>query len=160
MPTFDIVSEVDKHEMTNAVDQAKRDLDTRYDLRGTNASIALEGYVVSLTAPNDFALKQMTEILHRRLAARHIDLRAMEEGDIETNLAGARQQITLKQGIEQAHAKKIVAKLKEAKIKVDASITGDKLRVSGKKRDDLQLAMAYLRKAELEIPVQFENFRD
>ena len=160
MPTFDIVSEVDKHEMTNAVDQAKRDLENRYDLRGTNASITLEGYVVSLTAPNDFALKQMTEILHRRLAARHVDLRAMEEGDIETNLAGARQQITLKQGIEQAHAKKIVAKLKEAKIKVDASITGDKLRVSGKKRDDLQLAMAYLRKAELEIPVQFENFRD
>jgi uncharacterized protein YajQ (UPF0234 family) len=160
MPSFDIVSEVDKHEMTNAVDQAKRDLENRYDLRGTNASFALDGNVVSMTAPSEFNLEQMIEILHRRLAGRHIDLRAVEAGEVETNLAGARQNVTLKQGIEQAQAKKIVAKLKEAKIKVDAAITGDKLRVSGKKRDDLQLAIAFLRKAELEIALQFENFRD
>ena len=160
MPSFDIVSEVDKHEMTNAVDQAKRDLENRYDLRGTGASFSLEGFVVSMTAPSEFNLEQMTEMLHKRLAGRGIDLRALEAGDVETNLAGARQKITIKQGIEQPQAKKIVAKLKESKIKVDASITGDKLRVSGKKRDDLQLAIAFLRKAELEIAVQFDNFRD
>lgn len=160
MPSFDIVSEVDKHEMTNAVDQAKRDLENRYDLRGTGASFTLEGFVVSMTAPSEFNLEQMTEMLHKRLAGRHIDLRALEAGDVETNLAGARQKITIKQGIEQAQAKKIVAKIKEAKLKVDASITGDKLRVTGKKRDDLQLAIAFLRKAELEVALQFNNFRD
>lgn len=160
MPSFDIVSEVDKHEMTNAVDQAKRDLENRYDLRGTGASFELDDHVVSLTAPSEFNLQQMVEILHKRLSGRHIDLRALEEGDVETNLAGARQKITIKQGIEQPQAKKIVAKLKESKIKVDASINGDKLRVSGKKRDDLQTAIAFLRTAELEIAVQFENFRD
>lgn len=160
MPSFDIVSEVDKHEMTNAVDQAKRDLENRYDLRGTNASFELEGFVVSMTAPSEFNLEQMTEMLHKRLAGRHIDLRALEAGDVETNLAGARQKITIKQGIEQAQAKKIVAKIKEAKLKVDASITGDKLRVTGKKRDDLQLAIAFLKKAELEVALQFNNFRD
>ena len=160
MPSFDIVSEVDKHEMTNAVDQAKRDLENRYDLRGTNASFTLEGFVVSMTAPSEFNLEQMTEMLHKRLAGRHIDLRALEAGDVETNLAGARQKITIKQGIEQAQAKKIVAKIKEAKLKVDASITGDKLRVTGKKRDDLQLAIAFLRKAELDVALQFNNFRD
>ncbi len=160
MPSFDIVSEVDKHEMTNAVDQAKRDLENRYDLRGTGASFTLEGFVVSMTAPTESHLDQMTEMLHKRLAGRHIDLRALEAGDVETNLAGARQKITIKQGIEQPQAKKIIAKLKESKIKVDASITGEKLRVNGKKRDDLQLAIAFLRKAELEVAVQFDNFRD
>ncbi|MES2488288.1 MAG: YajQ family cyclic di-GMP-binding protein [Pseudomonadota bacterium] len=160
MPSFDIVSEVDKHEMTNAVDQAKRDLENRYDLRGTGASFTLDDHVVSMTAPTESHLDQMTEMLHKRLAGRGIDLRALEAGDVETNLAGARQKITIKQGIEQAQAKKIVAKIKEAKLKVDASITGEKLRVNGKKRDDLQLAIAFLRKAELEIAVQFDNFRD
>jgi uncharacterized protein YajQ (UPF0234 family) len=160
MPSFDIVSEVDKHEMTNAVDQAKRDLENRYDLRGTGASFTLDDHVVSMSAPTESHLDQMTEMLHKRLAGRGIDLRALEEGDVETNLAGARQKITIKQGIEQAQAKKIVAKIKEAKLKVDASITGEKLRVNGKKRDDLQLAIAFLRKADLEIAVQFDNFRE
>ena len=160
MPSFDIISEVDKHEMTNAVDQAKRDLENRYDLRGTGASFTLEGFVVAMTAPTESHLDQMTEMLHKRLAGRGIDLRALEAGDVETNLAGARQKITIKQGIEQAQSKKIIAKLKESKIKVDASITGEKLRVNGKKRDDLQLAIAFLRKAELEIAVQFDNFRE
>lgn len=160
MPSFDIVSEVDKHEMTNAVDQAKRDLENRYDLRGTGASFTLDDHVVQMTAPTESHLNQMAEMLHKRLAGRGIDLRALEAGDVETNLAGARQKITIKQGIEQAQAKKIIAKIKEAKLKVDASITGEKLRVNGKKRDDLQLAIAFLRKAELEIAVQFDNFRE
>ena len=160
MPSFDIVSEVNQHELTNAVDQAKRELDNRFDLRGTDAKFELEELVVSQHAPNEFQLKQLTEILRKRLSARGIDLRCLEMGDVETNLAGARQKVTVKQGIEQAFAKKIIARIKESKIKVDTQITGDKLRVNGKKRDDLQLVIALLLKAELELPLQFENFRD
>ena len=161
MPSFDIVSQVNQHELTNAVDQAKRELGNRYDLRGTNARIELEGYVITVAAPAEFQLKQVVDILKPRLAARHIDLRAMDSGPVETNLAEARQKITIKQGIEQVNAKKIIATLKEAKLKVDASINGDNLRVTGKKKDDLQTAIALLRKAEVvPIPLQFENFRD
>jgi len=160
MPSFDIVSQVNQHELTNAVDQAKRELANRYDLRGTNARIELEGYVITVAAPAEFQLKQVVDILKPRLAARHIDLRAMDAGPVETNLAEARQKITIKQGIEQVNAKKIIAVIKEARLKVDASINGDKLRVTGKKKDDLQVAIALLRKAEMPIPLQFENFRD
>jgi uncharacterized protein YajQ (UPF0234 family) len=160
MPSFDIVSEVDKHELTNAVDQAKRELENRYDLRGTNAAFELADFVVTQTAPSEYQLTQLYDILQKRLAARGIDLRCLEAADPEVNLAGARQKITIKQGIEQAQAKKIIAKLKESKLKVDSQINSDKLRVSGKKRDDLQAAIAYLRKADLELPLQFENFRD
>jgi uncharacterized protein YajQ (UPF0234 family) len=160
MPSFDIVSQVNQHELTNAVDQAKRELANRYDLRGTNARIELEGYVITVGAPAEFQLKQVVDILKPRLAARHIDLRALDAGPVETNLAEARQKITVKQGIEQANAKKIIAVIKEARLKVDASINGDKLRVTGKKKDDLQVAIALLRKAEMPIPLQFENFRD
>ncbi len=160
MPSFDIVSEVDKHELTNAVDQARRDIEHRYDLRGTNASFELDDMVIKSTAPSEYHLTQLLEMLHKRLAGRGIDLRAVEADDPESNLSGSRQKITIKQGIEQAQAKKLIAKIKEAKLKVDASIHGEKLRVTGKKRDDLQTAIALLRKAETEIPLQFENFRD
>lgn len=160
MPSFDIVSEVDKHELTNAVDQARRDLDNRFDLRGTDARFELEESVISQFAASEFQLDQMLDILRKRLAGRHIDLRALEIGEVETNLAGARRKITVKQGIEQAQAKKIIAKIRDAKLKVDTQIAGEKLRVIGKKRDDLQSAIALLRKAELELPLQFENFRD
>lgn len=160
MPSFDIVSEVDKHELTNAFDQAKRDLDNRYDLRGTNARFELDGYVVTQHAPSEYQLEQLLDMLRKRLAGRGIDLRAVEAGDVETNLAGARQTVTIKQGIEQAQAKKIVAKIKESKIKVEASINGEKVRITGKKRDDLQTAIAFLRNADLEVALQFENFRD
>ncbi|MGQ0503119.1 MAG: YajQ family cyclic di-GMP-binding protein [Panacagrimonas sp.] len=160
MPSFDVVSEVDTHELTNAVDQARRELENRFDLRGTGARFELEDSVITLFAASEFQLKQLTDILHKRLAGRGIDVRSLEEGDVETNLAGARQKITVKQGIEQAQAKKIIGKIKESKIKVDTSITGEKLRVNGKKRDDLQAVIALLKKADLELPLQFENFRD
>ncbi|MFI4914069.1 MAG: YajQ family cyclic di-GMP-binding protein [Steroidobacterales bacterium] len=159
MPSFDIVSKVDTHELTNAVDQAKRELDKRYDLRGTSARFELEGFVVTQFAPSEYQLNQLLDILRLRLAARGIDARCLELGVVEVNLAEARRKITIKQGIEQAQAKKLLAKLKEAKLKVDAQISGDKLRVTGKKRDDLQLAIALLRAAEFELPLQFENFR-
>lgn len=160
MPSFDVVSQIDKHQLTNAVDQAKRELNNRYDLRGTNASFELEDLVITVKAANEFQLKQVVDILRPRLSARGIDLRAMDTGPVETNLAEARQKITIKQGIEQVHAKKIQALIRDAKLKLDASITGDKVRVSGKKRDDLQTAIALLKQAELPIPLQFDNFRD
>ena len=160
MPSFDVVSEVDKHELTNAVDQANRELANRFDFKGQDAKYVLDDFVITQSAPSDFQLQQMLDILRGRLTARKIDVRALDIGEVETNLAGARQKITVKQGIEQPVAKKLVATLKEAKLKVEAQINGDKLRVTGKKRDDLQLAMQVLRKAEVELPLQFDNFRD
>ena len=160
MPSFDVVSQVDKHELTNAVDQANRELAHRFDFKGSDARFELDAFVVTQFAPSDFQLKQMLDILRGRLASRGIDLRCLDLADPEINLAGARQKVTIKQGIEQATAKKIVASIKAAKLKVEAQINGDKLRVSGKKRDDLQLAMALLRKSDLELPLQFENLRD
>ncbi|MDQ0008501.1 uncharacterized protein YajQ (UPF0234 family) [Luteibacter jiangsuensis] len=160
MPSFDIVSEVDTHELTNAVDQANREVSTRFDLRGTSAKFELDENVITQKADNEFQLGQLTDILRARLSARGIDVRAMDAGKVETNLAEARQKVTIKQGIEQPVAKKIVAKIKEAKLKVEAQINGEKIRVTGKKRDDLQNAIAMLRKADVEVPLQFENFRD
>ncbi len=160
MPSFDVVSEVDKHELTNAVDQANRELATRFDFKGTAASFELEGYVVTQVAPSAFQLKQMIDILRGRLSARGIDVRCMEEDDPLENLGGARQKITIRQGIAQAVSKKLIAAVKQAKIKVETQINGDKLRVTGKKRDDLQQVIALLRKTDVELPLQFQNFRD
>jgi len=160
MPSFDVVSEVDTHELTNAVDQANRELTTRFDFKGVDAKYILEDEVISQSAPSDFQLQQMTDILRARLSARKIDTKSLEFGDVETNVAGARQKITVKQGIEQKIAKKIAATLKEAKLKVESQINGDKLRVTGKKRDDLQEAMALLKKTDFDLPLQFDNFRD
>ena len=160
MPSFDVISEVNTHELTNAVDQANRELTTRFDFKGVDAKFMLDDNVISQSAPSDFQLKQMSDILRARLIARGIDARCLEFGEVETNLAGARQKISVKQGIEQKLAKQIAARIKEAKLKVDTQINGDKLRVNGKKRDDLQDAMALLRKADIEVPLQFENFRD
>lgn len=160
MPSFDVVSEVDKHELTNAVDQANRELTTRFDFKGVDATFELDGDVITQSAPSDFQLKQMTDILRARMAARQIDTKSLDFGDVETNVAGARQKITVKQGIEQKIAKKIAATLKQAKLKVESQINGDKLRVTGKKRDDLQDAIALLKKSDFELPLQFDNFRD
>jgi uncharacterized protein YajQ (UPF0234 family) len=160
MPTFDVVSQVDKHELTNAVDTANRELGNRFDFKGSDARFERDEFVITQFAASDFQLKQMTDILRSRLTGRGIDIRCLEVADPEINLSGARQKVTIKQGIEQALAKKIVAAIKQAKLKVEAQINGDKLRVSGKKRDDLQTAMALLRKLDLELPLQFENFRD
>ena len=160
MPSFDVVSEVDTHELTNAIDQANRELATRFDFKGVDAKFERDGDVINQTAPTEFQLKQMQDILRARLIARGIDVRCLEFGDVETNLAGARQKITVRQGIEQKLAKKIAAAIKDAKLKVDTQINGDKLRVNGKKRDDLQAAMQLLRAQEFEQPLQFDNFRD
>ena len=160
MPSFDAVSEVDKHELSNAVDQANRELASRFDFKGTDASFALEDFVITLIAPSEFQLGQMRDILRARLSARSIDPRSMDVADPLTNVAGARQKVTIKQGIAQPDAKKLIAAIKAAKLKVESQIQGDKLRVTGKKRDDLQTAMALLRKTEVDVPLQFNNFRD
>jgi uncharacterized protein YajQ (UPF0234 family) len=160
MPSFDVVSQVDKHELTNAVDTANRELGNRFDFKGSDARFELDGFLVTQFAPSDFQLKQMIDILRSRLISRGIDIRCLDVAEPEVNLAEARQKVTIKQGIEQPIAKKIVSAIKDAKIKVEAQINGDKLRVSGKKRDDLQAAMALLKKLNLELPLQFENFRD
>ena len=160
MPSFDAVSEVDSHELTNAVDQANRELASRFDFKDVDATFEHEGDVITQSAPSDFQLKQMSDILRTRLSARGIDVRCLEFGEVETNLARARQKVSVKQGISRELAKKIQATLKASKLKVDSQINGDKLRVNGKKRDDLQAAIALLRGEEFELPLQFENFRD
>ena len=160
MPSFDVVSTVDSHELKNAVDQARRELEKRYDLRGTNARFELEGYIVKQFAASEYQLDQLLDILRLRLSARGIDPRCLDLGPVESNLAETRRTLTIRQGIEQLAAKKLVTKLKESKLKVEAQINGDKLRVTGKKRDDLQTAIALLKKMDFELPLQFENFRD
>ena len=160
MPSFDIVSEVDTHELTNAVDQANRELATRFDFKGVQASFVLDDNSVALSAPSEFQLQQMQDILRARLIARKIDARCLDVGEIETNVAGARPDDQCAEGIERELAKKITTTLKDAKLKVEGQINGDKLRVSAKKRDDLQAAMALLRATEFKLPLQFNNFRD
>ncbi len=160
MPSFDVVSKVDHHELTNAVDQAQRELGQRFDFKGVDATFELKESVVTIKAPSDFQLEQMRDMLKKRLSARHIDLRCAEFADPVVNLGSARQTVTIKQGIEQALAKKVIAKIKEAKLKVEAQINADKLRVTGKKKDDLQTAIALLRGTEFDLPLQFDNFRD
>jgi cyclic-di-GMP-binding protein len=160
MPSFDVVSKVDAHELSNAVDQAIRELEKRYDLRGTGARFVQNEFVITQFAQSEFQLGQLLDILRLRLGARGIDARCIELGEVEVNLAEARRTITIKQGIEHPVAKKLIANLKEAKLKVEGQINDTKLRVTGKKRDDLQAAMALLRKSSVELPLQFENFRD
>ncbi|TGV08223.1 YajQ family cyclic di-GMP-binding protein [Alcaligenaceae bacterium 429] len=160
MPSFDVVSEVDKQELKNAVDQANRELVNRFDFKGTNARFELDEYVVTQYAPSTFQLTQMMPILRARIAARNIDVRCLEAADPLENVAEARQAITVKQGIDQPTSKKLIAAIKAAKIKVEAQIQGEKLRVTGKKRDDLQQAIALLKQSDVELPLQFENFRD
>ena len=162
MPSFDAVSELDGHELTNAVDQANRELSQRFDFKDTGATYELKEKesIVSLKAPAEFQLKQMVDILTQRLSKRGIDVRCMEKKDPVTNLAEARQDILLRHGVDQDTGKKLQKLVKDSKLKVQAQIQGDKLRVTGKQRDDLQQAMVLLRKAEVDRPLQFNNFRD
>lgn len=160
MPSFDVVSELDGHEVANAVDQANREVTTRFDFKGTGAKFEVSDFVVSLEAPADFQLKQMVDILTQKLAKRGIDVACMKVEEPEIALNKARQKVLLRHGIDSDHARKIVKLLKEFKLKVQSQIQGEQVRVTGKKRDDLQDAIALLKQAELELPLQFTNFRD
>lgn len=160
MPSFDVVSKVDKHELQNAVDQANREIDTRFDFKGVDAKFDLKENDITLTAPSDFQVQQMHDILSSKLIKRDIDVRSMDVGDIQSNLSEAKQVISIKQGISKEDGKKIIKLIKDGKLKVQAAIQGEQVRVTGKKRDDLQSAIALLRDAELELALQYENFRD
>jgi uncharacterized protein YajQ (UPF0234 family) len=160
MPSFDVVSELDSHEVTNAVDQANRELSQRFDFKDSGAVFELNDLTVSVKAEVEFQLKQMLEILKLRLAKRGIDIRCLEIKDPVVNLAAAVQEVILRQGVDADTARLIVRLIKDSKIKVQASVQGEKVRIVGKQRDDLQSAMALLRKAKVEMPLQFNNFRD
>jgi hypothetical protein len=160
MPSFDVVSQIDAHELANAVDQANRDLSQRFDFKDTGAKFELEAFVVTMHAQVEFQLRQMLEILKMKFARRGIDVRCLELEDAETTLATARQKVILRHGIDHDTGRRIGQLVKEAKLKVQAAIQGDKVRVTGKQRDDLQAAITLLRKAEVDRPLQFENFRD
>ena len=159
MPSFDIVSELDKHEVTNAVDNAIKDLDRRFDLKG-KGSYEFKELTINLTAEADFQLDAMIEILKLALVKRKIDIKCLEVKDAFASGKLMKQEATLKEGIDKELAKKIVAHIKDAKLKVQAAIQGEQVRVTGKKRDDLQDAIAALRTHEFGIPLQFNNFRD
>jgi len=160
MPSFDIVSEVDMHEITNAIDQAVRELGTRFDFKNVDASIDLGDERVLIAAPEEFQIKQIEGILRDKLTARKIDTRCLVPGSVEGAGRVKRKAYDLRQGIDRDTAKKITKLTKESKLKVQAQINGEKLRVQGKKRDDLQQVMAMLKDSEIDIPLQFDNFRD
>ncbi len=160
MPSFDIVSEIDLHEVANAVDQSNRELANRFDFRGVDARFELSDEVVVLTAPEAYQLAQMQEILRHKLARRNVDARALEEIGTEADGKIKRQRLRLRRGVGGDTARAIVKLIKSSKLKVQTAITGEKLRVTGKKRDDLQQVIAMVREAELDLPLQFDNFRD
>jgi len=159
MPSFDVVSELDKHEITNAADNAAKELERRYDLRG-KASLEFSDKTITITAEADFMLEQVIEIIKLALVKRKIDIQCLEYKDAYASGKVVKQEVILREGIDKELAKKIVSVIKDAKLKVQASIQGEQVRVTGKKRDDLQEVMALLRGESLGLPLQFTNFRD
>jgi uncharacterized protein YajQ (UPF0234 family) len=160
MPSFDVVSEIDSHELANAVDQANREVSQRFDFRDTGANFELGDHLVILHAQVDFQLKQMLDILELKLAKRGIDVVCLEPGEPQIALNAAKQPLVLRHGIDTDSGRKLQRLIKDSKLKVQASIQGDQLRVTDKQRDELQAAMALIRKAGLDRPLQFKNFRD
>ncbi len=160
MPSFDVVSEFDAHEASNAIDQANREVGNRFDFKGTGSKYVLEDQVVTLTSQADFQLQQMMDILRQKLAKRGIDIGCMKEEEVEITGSEARQKVILRKGIDTPLARDLVKQIKASKIKVQSSIQGEKLRVNGKKRDDLQAVIALLKDAKTDLPLHYENFRD
>ena len=160
MPSFDVVSEVDFHEVTNAVDQANREIQTRFDFRGVDAKFERKEDVVRITAEADIQLDQMIDILRAKLVKRSIDPRVMDIGDQEHVGKLLHKNIKIQEGIESLLAKKVVKMIKDKKMKVQAAIQGEKVRITGKKRDDLQRVMSMLKEEEIDTPLQYNNFRD
>ena len=161
MPSFDVVSEVNRQEVKNAVEQANREVANRYDFKGSDARIEQQDLELTVYADDEFKLGQVMDVLRARLAKRNVDVRCIEPGTIE-KISGdkIRQPVKVKVGIAQEKAKTMVKLIKDAKLKVAASIQGDTLRVSGGKKDDLQAAIQLVRKSVTDLPLQFINFRD
>src|SRR6202049_433224 len=160
MPSFDVVSELNAHEVANAIDQTNREISQRFDFKDTGARVELKEFTVTLHAQVDFQLKQMLEILKLRLSKRGVDLVCLDIKEPQTTLSAAHQEVLLKHGIDAEAGRKIARLVKDSKLKVQASVQGDKVRITGKQRDDLQAAMTLLRGGKLEVALQFNNFRD
>lgn len=160
MPSFDIVSKVDSHELSNAIDQANREVDTRFDFKGVGAKFELQADSINLTAKEDFQLKQMMDILRLKITKRDIDVACLKPGEPTMTGTTARLVVQVQQGIEQKLAKTLVKHIKDQKMKVQAAIQGDQLRITGKKRDDLQQVIKLLEDGDFGLPLQFDNFRD
>ena len=161
MPSFDIVSDVDQVEVRNAVDQVNKEVSTRFDFKGSDSRVEIGDKILTLFADDDFKLSQVTDILLAKLAKRGVDTRCLKHGDAE-KISGnkVKQVVTVRTGVEQELAKKIQRLIKDSKLKVQASIQGDAVRISGAKRDDLQSGIALVKKSITDFPLQFENFRD
>ena len=160
MPSFDVVSEVDMHEVSNAIDQAQREISTRFDFKNCDAQIEFSKDTITLHCDNDFQIGQMADVVYNKLTKRNVDIGNFEKQKIESAGMKARQNITVRQGIDKETAKKIVKALKESKLKVQSAIQGEQVRVTGKKRDDLQSAISFLKNNKFDVPLQFTNFRD
>lgn len=160
MPSFDTVSEIDHHELTNAIDQANKEISTRYDFKGSDARIEMSGNELMFHAQSRFQLQQMFPVLLSKMTKRGLDIDCLKTGDVVEAAKTAKQPISIQEGIDKEIAKKIVKLIKESKIKVQAAIQGEQVRVTGKSRDDLQQAMKLMKESNLGIPLQFNNFRD
>ena len=160
MPSFDIKSEINKHELTNVVDQANRVLKNRFDFKDADAEFKLNDNSILLTAKEDFHIKQMASVLQEAIAKRKMDIRILKPGKVEISNNTARQTVELQEGIDRELAKSITTLIKQSKIKVQAGIQGDSIRVSGKKRDELQQTIQLIKDKKYNIPIQFDNFRD
>ncbi len=161
MPSFDVVSEVDQHELSNAVDQVNREISNRFDFKGSDAKVELVDGVMKVEAENEFQIQQIEPIMYTKLAKRSIDTRCLEKGEVEIRGRRAYQNITVRQGVDKDLARKIVKMIKDMKLKVQAAVQGDQVRVTGKKRDDLQQVMAMLKESDkIDLPLQYTNFRD
>ena len=160
MPSFDVVCEVDMHEVANAVDQASREVGQRFDFKGVDATFTLDDDRITLKAEADFQLQQMRDILNNGMSNRQIDVGHMDAAEPEAHLNHAKQVITVKQGIDADHARKVVKLIKGEKLKVPTSIQGVQVRITGKIRDDVQTVIAFLKEADVGLPLQYTNFRD
>ncbi|HHI94773.1 MAG TPA: YajQ family cyclic di-GMP-binding protein [Gammaproteobacteria bacterium] len=160
MPSFDVVSEVEMHELSNAVDQANREVGTRFDFRGSDAKFEQKGNELTLIADGAFQLKQMMDILRNKMVKRGIDTGCLDIAEPETSNLKVKQKVTVREGLDKETAKKIVKLIKQAKLKVQSTIQDQQVRVTGKKRDDLQAVMAMLKEQKLDLPLQYTNFRD
>ena len=160
MPSFDVVSEVDQHELTNAIDQTNREITNRFDFKGTDTRVEQNERDLTLSAEADFQIKQVLDILQAKMISRKLESSCLDLGEITKLGKGVRMTATAKHGIDKDMARKIVKLIKDKKLKVQAQIQGEQVRVIGKKRDDLQAVMAMLRETKLNQPVQYTNFRD
>jgi len=160
MPSFDVVSEVDLHEISNAVDQANREVGNRFDFKGSDARVEQADHVLTVHGDNEFQIRQVVDILHKKLAKRGVNIAALVEGEVIVSGSKARIEISVRHGIDPDTARDLVKQIKASKIRVQASIQGDKVRVSGKKRDDLQNIISNLKESTLDLPLQYINFRD